>query len=585
MFFTRLLLLFFLVWLHPNCIAQSSSIKAKMLFEKISSNQTLQQADFDDLFTMLNTSTVNPVTIAADWRARLLPIKLQPQAAFNMALVNVYAQHFNNKYRSIEVIQPFLDTLLQLGFSTNNVRQQAFASWIYGSLLLSYQRLDEGATYCLLSIHLFEQLPFFERMYAYYGSLAEILFHAGDYRPSIEYGRKALLGESWLFNKYNRTAPIRYLNTMGQAYHRLGLPDSAAIYYQMSKQLASRENSAQWVAINASFEGQLYLEKRQSDQALALFTEGYRGNRGIDPPMESYSLAGMGKTLLSIGKPAAARVLLWQSLDVAMRSPVGQRWQVADYRRDALATLAKLYKEQNLPDSFYYYAQAALQLKDSMLQMASLSNFQVANTRSQVHQYQLQAATLDAKQNGNRLIRNFLIAGIVLVASVIILLLSRQNRILQLQKQMDQLKHQAADAEIAAAREKLNQFTRSLQEKSQLLEQLQQQANIDDIGFQMKLMQDLTRQTILTEAEWLYFKTSFDKIYPSFFIRLRQQATNITMAEQRMAALTLLQINSKEMATILGISTDSVRKSKQRLRRRLQLTAQEDLLERLSSLV
>ena len=585
MFFTRLLLLFFLVWLQPHCIAQGKSMKAKMLFEKISSKQILQQSDIEDLFATLNDPTVNRVAMAADCQTRLQPVKLQSQVAFNMALVNVFAQHISNDRRIIELVQPFLDTLLRQGFSSNDIRQQALASWIYGSTLLEYQRLDEGATYSLFSIHLFEELPFFERIYAYYGSLAEILFHAGDYRPSIEYGRKALIGEAWLINKYERTAPIRYLNTMGQAYHRLGLRDSSAMYYQKSKQLAARESHAQWMAINASFEGQLYLEKRQPNQALVLFEEGYRGNRGIDPPMESYSLAGMGKTLLSIGKPAAARVLLWQSLDVAMRSPLGQRWQVADYRRDALATLAELYRKQNQQDSFYYYAQAALQLKDSMLQMASLSNFRTANSRSQVHQYQLQAATLEAKQSRDRLMRNFLIAGIVLVASVFILLLSRQNRILQLQKQMDQLKHQAADAEIAAAREQLNQFTRSLQEKSQLLEQLQQQANVDDIGFQIKLMQDLTRQTILTEAEWQHFKTSFDKIYPSFFIRLRQQATDITKAEQRMAALTMLQINSKEMAAILGISPDSVRKTKQRLRQRLQLKDPEDMLERLTSLV
>jgi len=47
---------------------------------------------------------------------------------------------------------------------------------------------------------------------------------------------------------------------------------------------------------------------------------------------------------------------------------------------------------------------------------------------------------------------------------------------------------------------------------------------------------------------------------------------DITAAEQRMAAFTRLHLNTKQMASMLGISPDSVYKIKQRLRKRLQLT-------------
>jgi DNA-binding CsgD family transcriptional regulator len=43
------------------------------------------------------------------------------------------------------------------------------------------------------------------------------------------------------------------------------------------------------------------------------------------------------------------------------------------------------------------------------------------------------------------------------------------------------------------------------------------------------------------------------------------------MAEQRMAALTRLHLNTKQMASMLGISPGSVYKIRQRLRKRLQL--------------
>ena len=46
---------------------------------------------------------------------------------------------------------------------------------------------------------------------------------------------------------------------------------------------------------------------------------------------------------------------------------------------------------------------------------------------------------------------------------------------------------------------------------------------------------------------------------------------DITVAEKRMASLIRLHLNTKQMASMLGISTDSVYKIRQRLRKRLQL--------------
>jgi hypothetical protein len=54
-------------------------------------------------------------------------------------------------------------------------------------------------------------------------------------------------------------------------------------------------------------------------------------------------------------------------------------------------------------------------------------------------------------------------------------------------------------------------FTRSLQDKTKLLDKLQQQATIDDYGFQSEIIQDLTRHAILTEDDWQYFRSRFKK--------------------------------------------------------------------------
>ena len=89
----------------------------------------------------------------------------------------------------------------------------------------------------------------------------------------------------------------------------------------------------------------------------------------------------------------------------------------------------------------------------------------------------------------------------------------------------------------------------------------------------------LSNLTILTEQDWDQFKELFEKMYPMFFQRLKTSAPDITVAEQRMAALTRLQLTTRQMASMQGISPDSVHKTRQRLRQRMGVSNDTNLEE------
>ena len=96
---------------------------------------------------------------------------------------------------------------------------------------------------------------------------------------------------------------------------------------------------------------------------------------------------------------------------------------------------------------------------------------------------------------------------------------------------------------------------------------------------QQELIAELSRNTILTDADWEKFKIIFEKIYPGFFQKLMVQFVDISAAEQRLAAFTRLNFTSKQISRMLGISVDSVHKTRQRLRQRLQLSSETNLKE------
>ena len=64
-----------------------------------------------------------------------------------------------------------------------------------------------------------------------------------------------------------------------------------------------------------------------------------------------------------------------------------------------------------------------------------------------------------------------------------------------------------------------------------------------------------------------------------FFQKLKNNSPDITVAEQRMSALTRLQLTTRQMASMQGISTDSVHKTRQRLRQRLVVSNDTNLEE------
>ena len=69
----------------------------------------------------------------------------------------------------------------------------------------------------------------------------------------------------------------------------------------------------------------------------------------------------------------------------------------------------------------------------------------------------------------------------------------------------------------------------------------------------------LLEQKILTDDDWEKFKIRFNSIYPGFFSRIKERHIALTEAETRILVLMRLELNGKDMANILGISSQSVR--------------------------
>ena len=234
---------------------------------------------------------------------------------------------------------------------------------------------------------------------------------------------------------------------------------------------------------------------------------------------------------------------------------------------------ADVYRALGNSDSFYRYLQLYNTLHDSIERAIANSRLEISRLRLDNQSSVFEIHELQKEKDAKARERNFIIAAIVLIALGALLMLNRQRLKFRYEQQLAFQQKAAAEKEVAAAKDQLNMFTQSIIEKTKLIERLEQEVGSKPFtDEQQKLANELSNQTILTEEDWEKFKKLFEKIYPGFFLKLKEMVPDITPAEQRMAAFSRLHLNTKQMASMLGISPDSVYKIKQRLRKRLQVT-------------
>ncbi|HET6996338.1 MAG TPA: hypothetical protein VFI06_15195, partial [Chitinophagaceae bacterium] len=232
-----------------------------------------------------------------------------------------------------------------------------------------------------------------------------------------------------------------------------------------------------------------------------------------------------------------------------------------------------------------YYNNLYSSLNDSLEGIVSRSTTDIARARlnDEASRYSIQ--TLKRERKAQLVLRNMIIAGIVLVLISVLLIFNRRSLKTKMKMEKIQQENLLMEREAASARDQLKMFTENVIEKTNLIEKLEMEAKGKEVtSEQHSIISELTQHTILTEQDWYKFKSLFEKIYPGFFVKLKDKFPDITLAEQRMAALTRLHLTTRQIASMLGISIDSVHKSRQRLRQRFQVGPETNLDELVAKL-
>lgn len=387
--------------------------------------------------------------------------------------------------------------------------------------------------------------------------IGEAFYFFQDYALAKKYFKRAIALPE---NSFNTVVINTARNNLGLCYQHENMLDSSDYYFKAISESHFPE-ADKWKQVAAGNLGANKYMRRQYSQAIPLLEADYR--RGIAEKDYGCS-AGAAIILADIyrqeGKPAKAETYI-----TAARQYIDKAEQ--PYRLRLLyPVMSKWYAAAGDKERTVLYLDSAIWALNRYNEKFSALKVLKAQQNIDLQKEKLQQTTITLERERKAAERNLLI---LLVC--ILCITTALTYFIQKKRQLAKgLKLQKASQELETARLNLDKFTERIHEKNKLIEKLEQKLD-NNTGADNNIIQQLRQSTILTEDDWLNFKSLFEEVHAGFLHRLKEKYPSFSPAEIRFVSLAKLNFSTKEMSAALGVSPQSIRTNWYRIRKKLAL--------------
>lgn len=252
-----------------------------------------------------------------------------------------------------------------------------------------------------------------------------------------------------------------------------------------------------------------------------------------------------------------------------------------------IRNLAELYEEfGNYKKSVAYHKEYRM-LNDSIVGIEKLNAISELQTKYETEKKQQEILFLKEKDKRTSLEKKMLYVSIfgLLVFFIGLVYLLRQRVIrARLEKEKTQQELSFNKKELELKKKELVAYTLQLAHKNEFLENIKSNVvDLERIKDDGKSRQRIVNAISINQNDnesWEGFRERFLAVHTNFESSIKVKFPNVTPNDLRLMALLKMNLSSKEIANMLNISSDGVKKARYRLRKKLNLS-QEDSLETL----
>ncbi|MEP1093931.1 MAG: tetratricopeptide repeat protein [Cyclobacteriaceae bacterium] len=376
---------------------------------------------------------------------------------------------------------------------------------------------------------------------------------------------------------------LSLLSTMGKVLNNLGLLfeninqyDSARYTYERALEINKSIQDSMVISVLSNNIAILYQRENDHEVALDYALQSVKiDQKRKDDIGLTYSLHTTSKSYRAIEKLDSAIFYAKWNMDMAFKVNSPKRII------KAAEVLYQLHKDHGNFKDAVQVLEVMQQNKDSVLNAEQLKQINELQTKYETEKKEQQIASLELKNANEKLKRNAY--AVSFFSALVIggfLAFGLWYRIRKNQ-QLSIKEREVAEERLQRTQADLNSYTLQLIDRSSRIEELNKE--LENAKLELSRMSpsydgvldDLMQSTILTEEEWSQFKKLFNQAHPGFLVSLRSSFQDLTDTEERLFVLSKLNLTTKEVAAMLGISVESVNKSRYRLRKKLQVNTEE----------
>ena len=412
--------------------------------------------------------------------------------------------------------------------------------------------------------------------------MAIIQKQLGDYEKSLQLHERS---KRLFIAANNKVSLMGNYNNVGIVYKELGAYEKALESYEDLYRLAKELNNERGYMGYYSNTSTLLNLLGRHKEAIESADKAYEFSLKLEDPIAQANAKVVKANALSqLKKYDLAESEIKKALELSKNN------QSLEKQQDAHQTAKEIYLAMNQPKEAVLHMEAFQVLGDSLFQIERTKQVNELQEKYESAKKDAEIIALNKDAEIASIKNKSLVAGLLSIAMIGVLtvfgLIQRHKKkqaLLDKEKQVEVQRRKASEQQLEYKKKELTAKALQLAKKNEFLQSLEQevtdiQSSVDNaVNKTSSKITRMIQRDIVDDEAWNQFGKEFSSVHQEFLNRLRELYGSFTKGEMRLISLMRMNMNSKDIASILGVSDQGVKKARYRLRKKMQLESDDDI--------
>jgi len=516
------------------------------------------------------TQLINSPTISDTAKSKIL---------FEISLKEYHMQHYSKAIN-------YANQSLEIFRAHDNLKAEGQVLEYIGIYYAEFSDYENSIKYLLSSLKIAEEQQDKYSINSRNLNLGTTFLEAGSFNKSIDFFKKAV---TYFQQDQSKNAPflVAGYSNLGAAFEGLNVLDSAMYFYQKSAALAITENTPEQIGAPLLNIAEIQLKNNNIEEALINYQKALdlfksnNDNKGL-----WHTNFGIANAYIKQGKTTEAIQLLDKIIFHFRKT------NDLNYLAKSLNILSSLYENQSNYQLANEYNNQLLEVKDSISKSEIINKMADIELQYKVEKLQKESQSklqLIEQQKKISTLRWYFATGILVFIIILIITLYSKNKtqkkLVETRLKNTQLQRTKLQSELDFRNTELENFALHIVQKNEFLQDIKSkfkklrlnasEKNIEEIkDLNLKINQSLRANKELEK-----FRERVDDVNSHFFNLLNEKYPDLTEKEKRLCALLKMNLSSKEIASLNNISEGAVTMARYRLRKKIDISTDENLTE------